>query len=239
MTRLWTPETTYSALNYQSEQELESAIQRVKGQLFGPDRIYLNVKKKIGAKGGQRNIPDGYLLDLSGSRPRLFVAEVELASHDQLRHIAVQILQFSLAFEAEPRAVKKVLFNALQNEAGAAERCEQYAKECGLRNLDNMLESLVFDSHFSALIIIDEIPDDLEKILATRFQFGVELLELRKYGAASGDVAYRFHPFLEDVAGRSASEEASPSARADMSEIDTVVIPARDEGFEEVFVGKS
>ena len=240
MTRLWTSESVYSALEYQSENELESAIQLVKGQLFGSDRIYLDVKKKIGAKGGQRNIPDGYLLDLSGSRPRLFVVEVELASHDQLRHIAVQILQFSLAFEAEPRTVKKVLFNALQDEVGAVARCDQYAKERGLRNLDNMLDSLVFDSQFAALVIIDEIPDDLEKVLATKFQFGVELIEVKKYGAAGGDVAYRFHPFLEDVdAGVSQSVEAKPSARADLSDIDTVVVPARREGFQEVFLGEN
>jgi hypothetical protein len=28
-------------------------------QLFGSNRIYLSVKKKIGAKGGLRNISDG------------------------------------------------------------------------------------------------------------------------------------------------------------------------------------
>jgi hypothetical protein len=52
------------------------------------------VKKKIGKKGGLRNIPDGYLIDLSDAKPRLFVVENELAVHDPLRHIAVQILQF-------------------------------------------------------------------------------------------------------------------------------------------------
>jgi hypothetical protein len=35
--------------------------------------------------------PDGYLIDPSGQVPRLYVVENELAAHDPLRHIAVQI----------------------------------------------------------------------------------------------------------------------------------------------------
>ena len=73
----------------------------VKSPFDSKDASY--IKKKIGAKGGQRNIPDGYLLDLSGVKPRLYVIENELASHEPLRHIAVQILEFSLSFETDQR----------------------------------------------------------------------------------------------------------------------------------------
>jgi hypothetical protein len=82
------------ALSYRarcSEADLEAVIKKVQGGLFGPGCVYLDVKKKIGTQRGLRNIPDGYLIDLTGDAPRLFVVEVELASHDPLRHIAVQI----------------------------------------------------------------------------------------------------------------------------------------------------
>src|SRR5438034_1101490 len=89
---------SFKLTKFQAEAELEAAILKVQAQLFGPNRYYLDVKKKIG-KGELRNVPDGYLLDLSGAKPRLYVVENELQAHDPLRHIAVQILQFSLSFE--------------------------------------------------------------------------------------------------------------------------------------------
>jgi hypothetical protein len=75
-----------------------------------------DVKRKIGKKGDQRNIPDGYLIDLNGRKPGLYVVENELASHDPLRHIAVQLLEFSLSFASERRTIKTILLDALNTE---------------------------------------------------------------------------------------------------------------------------
>src|SRR5262245_4585708 len=120
MSLIWTStDGPYRRVEYASESDLESAVLDVRRSLFGPNRIYLDVKKRIGAKGGVRNIPDGYLIDLNGHKPHLYVVENELAAHEPLRHIAVQILQFSLSFESEPRAVRAILFNALQQDADA------------------------------------------------------------------------------------------------------------------------
>ena len=183
----WTKNGTYRLASYHSESDLEAAINQVKAELFGEHRIYLDVKKKIGAKAGLRNIPDGYLFDLSGQKPRLYVVENELATHEPLRHIAVQILEFSLSFEAEPRAVKNILFNALQEQADARAKCETYAASHNFRNLDHFLDALVFETPFAALVVIDEIPENLENILAKKFQFGVEVLELACYENRNGE----------------------------------------------------
>ena len=241
MSLIWTSDGPYRHVAYESEAELESAIQQVQSDLFGSNRIYLDKKKKIGARGGLRNIPDGYLIDLSGQKPRLYVVEVELSSHEPLRHIAVQILEFSLSFEAEPRAVKRILFDALQSPPDAMQQCEAYASEHGFRNLDHMLEFLVFEGPFAALVIIDEIPEDLENVLARKFQFGVEVIELARYKNRSEKVVYRFEPFLADLREDLATETAlrDPSEQIDASEIDTVVVPARDEGFQAVCVGEN
>ena len=48
---------------FESEAALEKAILEIQAELFGKNRLYLGVKKKIGAKGSVKNIPDGYLLD--------------------------------------------------------------------------------------------------------------------------------------------------------------------------------
>src|SRR5579863_7221397 len=123
---------------FESEAALEKAILQIQTELFGKNRLYLDVKKKIGVKGGLNNIPDGYLLDLNGQKPRLYVVENELAAHDPLRHIAVQILQFSLSFEAEPRKVRNILFEVLVRQVPLKLQCENYASSHGFRNLDHL-----------------------------------------------------------------------------------------------------
>src|SRR5712692_4868771 len=104
---LWTRERQYRDEPFETETELEEAILAVAPSLFGEARFYLDAKRLIGIRGKTRNIPDGYLIDLSSARdPKLFVVENELAKHEPLRHVAVQILEFSLSFEASPHLVK-------------------------------------------------------------------------------------------------------------------------------------
>jgi hypothetical protein len=129
----------------------------------------------------------------------LFVVENELAAHDPLRHIAVQILQFSLSFEAEPIAIKKILLDSVNQEGETQKTCESYAITNGYRNLDHMFEWLVFESPFAALVIIDAVPENFENVLARKFQFGVEVLEILRFRNTQGDVAYHFEPFLADI----------------------------------------
>lgn len=235
-----TPTGIYQSVAYKNEADLESAIRSVQADLFGKNRLYLDVKKKIGGKKGPKNIPDGYLLDLSGTTPRLYVVENELASHDPLKHIAVQILEFSLSFEAEPLKIKKILYGALQSPQDHRPQCEKYAKANGLRNLDHLLEYLVFEAPFSALVIIDEVPDNLENVLAKKFAFGVEILTLSRYEDDVGDRLYHFEPFLADVSSDviATKNQAAGKPHIDQSELDTVVVPARKEGFEETFKGE-
>jgi hypothetical protein len=242
MKLIWTPIGSYRRLEYSSESDLEAAILHVQTDLFGSDRIYLDVKKKIGTKGGPRNIPDGYLIDLGGRKPRLYVVENELASHEPLRHIAVQILEFSLSFETDQRAVKAILFSALQEQPTIKRKCDDYAGSHEFRNLDHMLEYLVYEAPFAALVVIDEIPEELENVLTRRFRFGVEVLELARYENDKGDRFYHFEPFLADLADDIVSKpEAGEQIREriDLGEVDTVVVPARPDGFEEVFLGEN
>jgi len=239
MSMIWTPHGPYRRDDYDSEAELEKSILEVQADLFGPNRIYLPVKKKIGAKGSVHNIPDGYLIDLTGQQPRLYVVENELAAHDPLRHIAVQILQFSLSFESEGRGVKSILFNALQDQPALRAKCEQYAASHQFRNLDHLLEHLVFEAPFAALVIIDVLPENLENILAKKFQFGVEVLELARYQNKAGERFYRFEPFLADVGqDLPPAETGQDLPPVEATEIDTVVVPAHEDGVEEVFLGE-
>lgn len=242
MSLIWTAKGPYRRAQYKSEVDFEKVILEVQEELFGPGRIYLDVKKKIGAKGGRRNIPDGYLIDLSSSKPRLYVVENELKRHDPLRHISVQILEFSLSFDKERRHIHAVILEALQKRRAAKAQCEEYVSknQDDFRNLDHLLDVLV-ESPFAALVIIDEIEEDLQAVLSKKFKFGVDVLEIARYVNKGGECLYRFTPFLEDV---HVDLEAGPKSgkrrrkRLDVGEIDTVVVPAREDGVQETFLGE-
>lgn len=226
---------------FASEADLETGIAMVQREMFGPNRIYLDVKKLIGVKGIQQNIPDGYLIDLSGKKPKLYVVENERANHSVLRHIAIQILEFSLAFESEPRRVRSILINALAAQPEKRNACESYAATHNFRNLDHLLDELVH-SDFQAVVVIDRIPENLINVLSRKFAFGVEVLELRRFENELGEHKYLFEPFLQGI---SEDSEAGPGelsgapVHLDTSELDTVVVPAREDGFQETFIGEN
>jgi hypothetical protein len=241
---LWTPNKIFSVEPFEAEKDLEAAILEVKDTLFGRSRIYLDLKKLIGAKGKTRNIPDGYLIDLySKKEPKIYLVENELAVHDPLKHIAIQILNFSLSFETTPQKLKTIIKEALSTDQDAWEQCQKYAVDNGFENVDYLLEKMIYDKDaFNALVIIDEVQDELETILQSRFKFPVEILTIQRYSTPEGERIYQFEPFLSDISvytPDSAEVASEPTKTIDPSEIDTIVVPARDEGFKETFIGEN
>ena len=85
------------------------------------------------------------------------------------------------------------------------------------------------------------MPDELETVLMSRFKFPVEFLTFERYRDADGQHLYRFEPFLEDVAGEIHATPAAPKVMEslDVAEVDTVVVPAREEGFANTFMGEN
>jgi hypothetical protein len=234
---LWTSDIKYLPAPFELEDDLEKAILDIQDDLFGRGRLYLSVKKLIGKRGKTQNIPDGYLIDLSSARqPALYLVEVELSRHDPLRHIAQQLLNFSLSFKSTPQKMKAILRDAIQASKPTLDRCTAYAENNGFGNIDYLLEQMIYgDNSFKALMIIDELDSELESILRSSLAFPVETLVVSRFRSGKGAVAYDFEPFLNDLI---ASE---PDARpaVDPEEIDTVVVPARRDGFEETFLSEN
>lgn len=235
---LWTPERKYLEEPFEREKDLEAAVAEVQGDLFGPQRIYLETKRLIGTRGVQQNIPDAYVLDLTSARlPKLFVVETELGSHEPLKHIAVQILQFSLAFELDPRRVKSVLRDAITKSPASEVRVTAYAQKNGFENLDYLLEQVVHRKEaFNALVIIDESVPELENVLLTKFQFPVEIITLKRFVGPAGERVYDFEPLLREVDD---SDQGSVLPSVDPAELDTIVVPAQEEGFQETAIGEN
>ena len=230
---LWNKEEKYLIMPYNTEPELEESVNKVKDALFGPTRIYLDVKKKIGKRGGINNLPDGYLIDLTNNQePKIFVVENDLASHQHLKHIAVQILEFSLSFEASRIKVKNIIKEVLHTKTDDWKKCEDFAKKYGYENVDYLLETIVHKKDsFNALLIIDDLSEELETVMISRFKFPVEIITLKRYKNSKGNVLYEFEPFLNEV--------MDDTEKVDISEIDTIVVPARKDGFNDVFIGEN
>jgi len=241
---LLAPNKTYENEPFELEYDLESAILEVRETLFGEERIYLDIKKKIGSKGKVKNIPDGYLIDLSSTKePKLYVVENELVKHEPLKHIAVQILEFSLSFETSPQKIKALIKETIMKDEEAFEKCVDYANENDFENIDFLLEKMIYgNDKFNVLVIIDEISDELESALMRRFRFPVEIITFQRYINSDGERIYQFEPFLADVSMPVApykKEIPASTKTIDPSEIDTIVVPARKDGFEEVFIGEN
>jgi len=186
---LWTPNKIYENEPFELEDDLESAILEVQTDLFSDERIYLDIKKKIGLKGKTKNIPDGYLIDLSSKKePKLYVVENELVKHEPLKHIAVQVLEFSLSFETSPQKIKALIKEALIKDKEALGKCVDYVNENDFENIDFLLEKIIYgDDKFNVLVIIDEISDELESVLIRQFRFPVEIIILQRYVNIDGE----------------------------------------------------
>lgn len=233
---IYTESGLYQKIPYDSENELEEVIQKVKLELFGQNRIYLNIKKKIGTKGFQENIPDGYLIDLSCNTPRLYFVENELIDHDAIRHIAMQILGFSIAFKSEPQKVRKILFNELHTNPILKEKCDEYIAANAYRNFDHFLDCLIAHP-FSVLIIIDDENIKLENAIIPQLKFNVDVIHLMQYRNSNNNYFYHFEPFMQDIIennnGFTQTQNINPHI------IDTIVVPAREKGFQEVFMDEN
>ncbi|MBX3722791.1 MAG: hypothetical protein KF713_13200 [Turneriella sp.] len=224
----------YSKYPFQLEKDFEAAVIELQKYIFGPKRLYIDVKKKIGAKNGTQNIPDGYLLDLSNSKnPSIIVVENELSAHEPIKHIALQILEFSLSYESSPVEVKSIIRDAISKNPELMRRCNDFINANAYENIDVLLERAIYGKPFSALILIDEVDDELEKVITSKFKFPVEIKTIERYKSEQGDVIYDFVPFLSD--GYISEVQSSSS----FDEVDTIVVPAQEEGFNEVFINKN
>jgi len=238
MTVLVTTHGIYKIHQFDTEKEFESHVIAQAATIFGDRCVYVDCKRRIGKGAIKMSIPDGYLLDFTiRLAPRLFVVETEIASHDLFQHIGVQLLQFAHSFTGSPREVKQILFEEIFREDKVRSACESHIPEYGLRNLDNMLDYLVHDQ-FRALVIVDDASDELYKVV-NNFRFPIEIIQVTAYQGEKGDFIYRFKPLFEDVTAAVESLGKLEKRLVDPSEFDTIVVPAREEGFKETFLGEN
>jgi hypothetical protein len=216
---------------YSNENEYEKIIINNANTIFGSEGIYFDVKRKIGKSNEGAAIPDGYYLDLKfHDEPVLYFVEIELSNHDVYGHIGEQILRFSISSETSKHKIKTILIDEINKDLNKNDKLTNFfSKSSKFNNINELLDRLIFEKDVSVIIVINETSDQLMKVLS-KIKIATDIIELQSY--IHGDqILHRFTPFQDDVI------EAN-FVSTDLDELDTIVVPAREDGFKEVFIGE-
>lgn len=232
MERIVSGNDIYYLKEYQLEKDFEQDVVANYRHIFGNDTVYIDIKKKIGDN--IVTIPDGYLLDFTFSNnPRLYIIENELSVHDAYKHIGTQLLKFAVSYKQSRLKIKQYILDYLSKSSTNMTFIESKASEMGYRNIDAMLESMIYRDTVDAIVIIDNSSAELENVLS-HLSMKIDIIEFKAYENGAGKRLYKFIPFnnevKEFVAARSGAKNVSPE------DIDTIVVPAQEEGFQSAFI---
>ena len=220
--------TVYTQYVYSKEADFEKMIVENSDKIFGSNGIYFDIKKLIATPKKGATIPDGYFLDLTfHNDPRLYLVEVELNSHDVYGHIGEQILRFGISTETDKYKIKNCLLTEVNKDDLKKQKLATYFSKSKYNNINELLDKVIFDNKPAAIIVIDEATDELYNVMA-QLTMSTEVIEAQTYVCGDKKL-HRFSPFKDEVI-----TDLSPDIDAD--ELDTIVVPAREDGFNEEFL---
>lgn len=230
MYKLITNEGILEPYKYSTESEFEEEIIKNKEAIFGEESIYFNTKMKIG-----NTIPDGYWLDLTfHTEPKLYFVEIELESHDLYGHVAEQLLKFSMAFDDNKYKLKGILMEEISKDKEKQRLLKKYIQDpkTNFKDETELLYHVIYEMPISIIVIIDEYTEQLQRV-QSKLSDEITVLEFETY-KSNKEVIHRFTPFYDEQEINVNSEEIN-----DIDEIDTIIVPAMEEGFNETFIGEN
>ena len=218
----------YTQHTYTKELDFERMIVANAATIFGEAGIYFDIKKLIGTPKKGAAIPDGYFLDLTfHNDPRLYLVEVELNSHDVYGHIGEQILRFGISTETDKYKLKNTLLTAVNGDVSKKKKLTTFFAKSKYDNLNELLDKVIFENKPAAIIVIDEATDELFNVM-NQLTMTTEVIEAQTYVCGDKKL-HRFSPFKDDVL-------VDLPANSDADELDTIIVPAREDGFNEEFL---
>ncbi len=238
----------YRPSAYENEGDFEASVVELADQVFGPSTIYVDIKRRLKGK-DIVSIPDGYLIDMTDPEaPRLFVIENEIVSHDPFKHIGIQMLKFTISFEDARLDIRNFLMNEISGDEEKLRRLRHGCDRSRSRNIDNYLDQAVY-KEFRGIVLIDEAREELHRVLE-KIHADISVLELRAFESEDRQRLYEYDTLYEEEedlipAYPGARAKASPLSASERTRrrkrraaCDTIVVPARDDGFEQVFLGE-
>ncbi len=222
----------YLLLGFDNEAEFEKAVVENKSFLFGPDVIYLDVKKLMGKRNNHaRGIPDGYLIDFFDIKhPQLYFVENELISHDVYGHIIEQLSRFASMAISSQLEIKGELVKYIRSESDICKAIEGRLTDTPFHNLDELMNFLTEQNDIKTVLVIDEQTNDLNLALRI-FRSPPDVVVLQRYSGKNGDV-YFYEPMRDEV------EDIEINSR-NVTEFDTAVCAAFPDGFQRAYIEQS
>jgi len=217
----------YQYYEYPLEKEFEEVIVQQASHIFGAQSIYIDIKKRIGDS--IITIPDGYLIDFSfEADPKLYIIENEISSHDPYKHIGSQLLKFAISYKTSGRDIKAFLLNHIMQDAETLKKAEDGLKRAGYRNIDAFLEDIIFNKRVAAIVVIDKITFELEEVLS-QLTMKTDIIEFQSFINGKEKI-HKFSPLNADV------RESTSGTKTRPDDLNTIVVPAQEEGFQEEFI---
>ena len=218
----------FTQITYDLEKDFERMIVSNVESIFGKDGIYFDLKKLIGKPKKGAAVPDGYYLDLTfHNDPRLYLVEVELISHDVYGHIGEQILRFGISTETDKYKIKGILLSAIRDDENKQKKLKSFLDSSVYNNVNELLDKVIFDNKPAAIIVIDKATEELNNVLG-QLTMATEVIEARTFACGEEEL-HLFTPFKDEVLFDLPPDE-------DADELDTIVVPARKDGFQEEFL---
>jgi hypothetical protein len=227
---------------YEREEDFERDVVLLADQIFGPS-VYVDIKRRVGTD--ILMIPDGYLIDIADpADPRLFIVENEIVGHDPFRHIGIQMLKFVTSFDDAQRKMRAFLMENIRKTPAHLERLTTACKKSASPNIDHYLDRAVYRD-FRGLVVIDEARPELYRVLE-KINADISVLELKVFETDNKERFYLFSMLYDDdddvveevTSAPSRSPEERTARRLRRRMCDTIIVPAREEGFQDVFLGQ-
>ncbi len=224
--KLYLENKEYKQYNYLSEEEFERDIVSNAKNFFGDKTIYIDLKKRLKGKYGEDTIPDGYLFDYTfTNKPKLYFIENERLEHGVKEHIVPQLLKFRLNYKNNMMLLKNTLIDKIV-ETGI--KLDEIAKGYNYRNADDMFTDIITKDDLNIIVPIDEIDEELVECISC-LNINIELKEFKKY-ICGDSVLYMYEPLNEEV------EDSAKNLNIKNEELDTIIVPASEDGFNRVFL---
>lgn len=219
----------YEFENFESEEELEDTVANFSKKIFGDKTLYFNMKKKVTSrKGNLGSIPDGYLITFFDGSPKLFVVENEISLHDELE-IGQQLMKYQATFDEAQYKTKEIIQEKLGIDKQLLNSMEKLQRSTAHPNISELLDEVIFKKPVGYIVVIDEASERLRKVLKV-LESPPEIVEVRKY-VGQNETLFHFSDFEFAQVKQSTSIKV-----ATVADVDTIVCPAREEGFKEVFL---
>ena len=88
------------------------------------------------------------------------------------------------------------------------------------------MESLIFEKPIAAIVIIDRITEELDNVLS-QLTIDTDIIEFQTF-ANNDNTIHKFTPFNAEI-----RELSNAKSTLTPDELNTIVVPAREQGFEE------